>query len=73
VAATVGLVLSGGESDAFQDAVVAALDPVGGLADLLLGGQKETDQDGDNANDDQQLDQRKPTASKRLGPPAASP
>src|SRR5436309_1431614 len=35
--------------------VVGALDPAGGLADLLDGGQQQADQHGDDGNDDQQL------------------
>src|SRR5262249_46663347 len=42
--------------------VVAALHPVGGLADLLHRRQQEPDQDGDNRDDDQQLNQRKAAA-----------
>jgi hypothetical protein len=38
--------------------VVFALGPGGGLADLLDGGQEQTDQDGDDGDDDEQLDQR---------------
>src|SRR5262245_40463996 len=41
--------------------VILALRPLGGLANLLDGGEEQADQDGDDRNDDKQLDQREPT------------
>src|SRR5262249_14633733 len=38
--------------------VVLALQPAGGLADLLDGGHQQADEDGDDGNDHQQFDQR---------------
>ena len=46
----------GGQADLLE--VVGALDPAGGLADLLHRRQQQADQDGDDGDDDQQLDQR---------------
>jgi hypothetical protein len=46
----------GSQADLLE--VVEALDPVGGLADLLHLRQQETDQNGDDGDDDQHLDQR---------------
>jgi len=40
-----------GQADLLE--VVAALHPVGGLADLLHRGQQEADEDGDNGDDDE--------------------
>jgi hypothetical protein len=40
--------------------VVLALHACGRFADLLHGGQKEPDQDGNNRDHDEQLDQREP-------------
>src|SRR5262249_40041914 len=45
-----------GEADLVQ--VVGAADAGGGLADLLDGGQEQTDQDGDDGDDDEQFNQR---------------
>src|SRR5262245_28253094 len=50
------VIIVGGLADLLE--VVGTLDPAGSLADLLHRWHKETDQDGDNSDDDQQLDQR---------------
>jgi hypothetical protein len=48
------------QGELFQ--VVLALAPRRGLADLLHRGEEQPDEDGDDGNDDEQLDQREPTA-----------
>src|SRR5262249_16070987 len=53
-----------GEADLFE--VVGAAHAVGGLADLLHGGQEQANQDANNGDDDQQFNQGKPASSLSL-------
>src|SRR5262249_53153432 len=55
----------GGQGDLLE--VVLALHAGGGLADLLDGGQQQTNQDGDDRDHDEQFDQREPPRP-RVGP-----
>jgi hypothetical protein len=48
-----------GQSDLLE--VVLALDPGGGLAHLLHGGEQEPDQDGNDGDHHQQFDERERT------------
>src|SRR5262249_2573181 len=50
------MVIVAGEGELLE--VVGALDAVGSLADLLHGGEEETDQHRDDGNDDEQFDER---------------
>jgi hypothetical protein len=50
------MIMVGGQAELPQ--IVAALDPMGGLADSLHRWQQQTDQDGNNGDDDQQFDER---------------
>jgi hypothetical protein len=43
--------------------VVGAAHTVGGLADLLDGGQQQANEDGNDGDDDQKLDQRETLAT----------
>jgi hypothetical protein len=53
----------GAEADLLE--VVLTLGPGGGFADLLHGGEEQSDQDGDDGDHDQQLNQREPAAAAR--------
>src|SRR5262249_13624134 len=48
--------------------VVLAAQAGGGFADLLDGGQEQSNQDGDDGDHHQQLDQREPSRSRRVLP-----
>jgi len=68
----VGVVeIVGGQADLVE--VVLAAHAVGGLADLLDGGQQQADQDGDDGDHHQQLDQRERRPSKRMLATHATP
>ena len=53
-----------GEPDLLE--VAGAADAVGGLADLLDGGQEQADQHGDNRDDDEQLDECESGSAERM-------
>ncbi len=57
------MIIMGCQAELLQ--IVGALGSVGGLADFLHRWQQESDQDGDNGDDDQELDEREPAPRGR--------